>query len=137
MALVANKIDLYQDEQVSSIEGTKYADEINAIFQNTSALSNSGIDKLFENLGKKFIDPSYDYKNPGTEENISEDDKKSKKDQKGGGNDKNKIKLKNEKNGKKDGKKCCWYFVFVNFIIIWFYFYKYFIIFNKCFILLN
>ena len=107
LALVANKIDLYQDEQVSSNEGTKYADEINAIFQNTSALSNSGIDKLFENLGKKFIDPSYDYKNPGTEENISEDDKKSKKDQKGGGNDKNKIKLKNEKNGKKDGKKCC------------------------------
>ena len=97
MALVANKIDLYQDEQVSSNEGTKYADEINAIFQNTSALSNSGIDKLFENLGKKFIDPSYDYKNPGTEENISEDDKKSKKDQKGGGNDKNKIKLKKEK----------------------------------------
>ena len=107
LALVANKNDLYQDEQVSSNEGTKYADEINAIFQNTSALSNSGIDKLFENLGKKFIDPSYDYKNPGSEECVSEDNKKNQNEQKGGGNDKNKIKLKNEKMGKKDGKKCC------------------------------
>ena len=110
LALVANKIDLYQDEQVSNDEGKKYADEINAIFQNTSALSNSGIDKLFENLGKKFIDPSYDYKNPAIEENVSDDNKKrsSKKDeQKGGGKEKNKIKLKNEKMGKKDGKKCC------------------------------
>ena len=65
LALVANKMDLYKDEQVSNNDGKDYADEINAIFQNTSALSNSGIDKLFENLGKKFIDPSYDYKNPG------------------------------------------------------------------------
>ena len=118
MALVANKIDLYQDEQVSNDEGKKYADEINAIFQNTSALSNSGIDKLFENLGKKFIDPSYDYKNPAIEENVSDDNKKrsSKKDeQNGGGKDKNKIKLKNEKMGKKDGKKCCWYYIFFSF----------------------
>ena len=55
LALVANKMDLYKDEQVSNNDGKDYADEINAIFQNTSALSNSGIDKLFENLGKKFI----------------------------------------------------------------------------------
>ena len=62
LALVANKIDLYKDEQVKNDSGKEYADEINAIFQNTSALSNTGIDLLFENLGKKLLDPSFDYK---------------------------------------------------------------------------
>jgi len=109
LALVANKIDLYQNEQVTLEDGKNYADEIDAIFQNTSALSYSGIDMLFENLGKKFIDPSYDYKNPGAEVKMSDNNKKNKKraskdeSQKGGGN---RIKLKNEKNGKKENK-CC------------------------------
>jgi small GTP-binding protein len=106
LALVANKMDLYKDEQVSNNDGKDYADEINAIFQNTSALSNSGIDKLFENLGKKFIDPSYDYKNPGPDiVKVNEGNKGGKKKNGEKGN-KNKIKLKNEK-GEKTGKKCC------------------------------
>ena len=106
LALVANKMDLYKDEQVSNNDGKDYADEINAIFQNTSALSNSGIDKLFENLGKKFIDPSYDYKNPGPDiVKVNEGNKGGKKKNGEKGN-KDKIKLKNEK-GEKTGKKCC------------------------------
>ena len=99
-------MDLYKDEQVSNNDGKDYADEINAIFQNTSALSNSGIDKLFENLGKKFIDPSYDYKNPGPDiVKVNEGNKGGKKKNGEKGN-KDKIKLKNEK-GEKTGKKCC------------------------------
>ena len=106
LALVANKMDLYKDEQVSNNDGKDYADEINAIFQNTSALSNSGIDKLFENLGKKFIDPSYDYKNPGPDiVKVNEGNKGGKKKNGEKGN-KDKIKLKNEKR-EKTGKKCC------------------------------
>ena len=106
LALVANKMDLYKDEQVSNNDGKDYADEINAIFQNTSAFSNSGIDKLFENLGKKFIDPSYDYKNPGPDiVKVNEGNKGGKKKNGEKGN-KDKIKLKNEK-GEKTGKKCC------------------------------
>ena len=66
-ALVGNKVDLYQDAQVKTSEGEEYADEIGAIFQNTSALNNSGIDKLFENLGEKIFNPEFDYKNPEKE----------------------------------------------------------------------
>ena len=107
LALVANKIDLYKDEQVSNNDGKNYADEIDAIFQNTSALSNSGIDMLFENLGKKFINPSYDYKNPQAEVSIDDNEKILKKNEDQKGDDKNKIKLKDQKKGKKGEKKCC------------------------------
>ena len=62
LALVANKNDLYDEQQVSDDEGQSFADNIDAIFQSTSALSNNGIEKLFENIGKKIIDPDYDYK---------------------------------------------------------------------------
>ena len=97
-ALVANKIDLYQYAKVKNIEGEKYADEIGAIFQCTSAYNNTGIDKLFENLGKKILNPDYDYKNPDKEIYIKN------KTIKGG---ENKIKLKhNNDNEKKEGK-CC------------------------------
>ena len=97
LALVANKMDLYKDEQVKNEVGKEYADKINAIFQNTSAQNNSGIDKLFENLGKKFLDPDFDYKKP---EVVNKEK----------GSDKNKIKLskgKNDGEDKKDKKKCC------------------------------
>ena len=105
LALVANKIDLYKYEQIKNSTGKEYADKINAIFQNTSALSNTGIDNLFENLGKKFIDPDYDYKNPGKEtnkkiKNTNINNERKKGDNNGG----NKINLNN---AKKDKKKCC------------------------------
>ena len=103
LALVANKYDLYKDEQISNDKGKAYADEINAIFQNTSALSNYGIDKLFENLGKKFLNPDFDYKNPqeANEADINNNKKGGKNKDKNG---KEKIKLKD---GKKGGKKNC------------------------------
>ena len=63
IALVANKVDLYENQQVDTKEGRAFADEINAIFQSTSAKNDSGINTLFENIGKKIIIPEYDYKN--------------------------------------------------------------------------
>jgi len=110
-AVVANKIDLYQDEQVNNNDGKAFSDEINAIFQTTSALSNSGITNLFENIGKKIIMPNYDYKandkqaqeNYKKKKNGEENPNNKKKDEKG-------VKLQNndeeEKNGDKK-KKCC------------------------------
>ena len=105
LALVANKVDLYKDEQITNEKGKAYADEIKAIFQNTSALSNYGIDKLFENLGKKYLNPDFDYKNPqeGNEINKENNNKKTNKKNKDG---KEKIKLKGEK-GNKGKKSCC------------------------------
>ena len=62
LAVVANKNDLYNDQKISDEIGQKFADDIGAIFQSTSALSDSGIGKLFNNIGNKLIDPDYDYK---------------------------------------------------------------------------
>ena len=57
--VVGNKSDLYENEQVSDEEGKKFAKEINAIFKLTSALSNTGIDRLFETIGKKILNPNF------------------------------------------------------------------------------
>ena len=101
LALAANKIDLYKDEQITNSDGKEYADEINAIFQNTSALSNTGIDNLFENLGRKFIDPDFDYKNPGKETKRKNQSKNINNERKKGDN---KINLKDVN---KEKKRCC------------------------------
>ena len=53
-AVCANKYDLYDKAVVKTEDGKKFADKIKAIFQNTSAKSDTGINILFENLGKKF-----------------------------------------------------------------------------------
>ena len=61
LGVVANKSDLYSTQQISNEEGMKFANEIGAIFQMTSAKSGIGIDSLFENIGRKYLDPSFDY----------------------------------------------------------------------------
>ena len=102
-AIVANKIDLYEDQQVNNNEGKAFAEEINAIFQTTSALSDTGINILFENIGKKIIIPDYDYKNPDNK--VQKDYIKKTKEKK---NDiiklekKDTIEIKNQ-----NKKKCC------------------------------
>ncbi len=60
-AVVANKNDLYETQQVNDEEGRAFAREINGIFQSTSAKSDLGINNLFENIGRKYIDPKFDY----------------------------------------------------------------------------
>ena len=112
-AIVANKIDLYQEQQVTNNDGMAFADEINAIFQTTSALSNTGITKLFNNLGKKYIMPDYDYK--ADDITAKENYLKKKKEENEGNNSQIKgekgvkINISNNKNDK-DGKpkgSCC------------------------------
>jgi len=61
-ALVGNKNDLYEKRTVNDEEAIKYADDINAIFVTTSAKNASGINELFKHIGKKIINPDYDYK---------------------------------------------------------------------------
>ena len=112
-ALVANKIDLYQEQQVTNIDGMAFADEINAIFQTTSALSNTGITKLFNNLGKKYIMPDYNYK--ADDITAKENYLKKKKEENEGCTSQKKgekgVKLDNSNNkNNKDGKpksSCC------------------------------
>ena len=113
LALVANKSDLYKDEEVNINEARKYADEIHAIFQSTSALSNTGIDKLFFYLGNKILNPNFDYKTSKEEEisenknhdkNNNKDKKKEKNENKSGDKKITLTKDNKDKNGK---KKCC------------------------------
>ena len=59
-AVVANKNDLYETSQVSDDEGKAFAKSINGIFQSTSAKSDNGINTLFENIGHRYFDPTFD-----------------------------------------------------------------------------
>ena len=61
-AVVGNKIDLFDQIKVDKNEGEKFALQIGAVFQQTSAQSSAGIDKLFDNLGKVHIIPDFDYR---------------------------------------------------------------------------
>ena len=59
LVIVATKNDLYDKNEVKDEEGKAFAKEINAIFQSTSALFNNTITSLFENIARKYFDPSY------------------------------------------------------------------------------
>ena len=61
-ALVGNKCDLYDRQEVNNDEAKEFAKSINAIFALTSDKNNAGIQDLFENIARKIIDPSYDYR---------------------------------------------------------------------------
>ena len=91
--VVANKSDLYENEKVSKKDGQAFADEINGIFQSTTALSQEGINLLFENLGKVFIDPKFDYKNKNYKYESNDKDVKDDKDNLKKKEDKKKLKL--------------------------------------------
>ena len=108
-AVVANKVDLYVEQTVSNSDGQEFADEIGAIFQTTSALSDSGINTLFENVGKKYFMPDFDYK--ADDQKFQEEYKKKK--ELNDDNSKKKVtkgvKLENIKNNNEQYKKkgCC------------------------------
>ena len=100
LAIAANKSDLYDKEQVDENEAKAYANEIGAIFKSTSALSNTGIDTLFNHLGRKLLDPKFDYQ--AEDRRLAEEYKKEQEKINGGG----KVKLEDAKN-KNNNKKDC------------------------------
>ena len=59
--VVANKQDLYEQEQVKEEDAKEFAKSINAGFYLTSAKRNISISDLFINSGKKYIDPNYNF----------------------------------------------------------------------------
>ena len=102
-ALAANKSDLYLDQKINNKEGKEFADKMNAIFQTTSAMNDTGIKTLFENIGKKILIPEYDYNNSDNslEKNYSKKIQQEK-------NDKNyKLEKKKTTEIKKENKKAC------------------------------
>ena len=55
-AVVGNKCDLFQEEKVKEEEGKKFAKDIGAVFQLTSCKESIGIDDLFYECGKKYLE---------------------------------------------------------------------------------
>ena len=90
---------MYEHEAVDESEVKNLADELNAIFQKTSAKESNGIEDLFTKIGKKFL-------NPKSNSNIPNQGGSKTK----GGNNNNKnetIKLGDGKGSGKQKKKCC------------------------------
>ena len=102
LAVVANKNDLYDNQLISDEDGQKFADEIGAIFQSTSAKNDSGIGKLFDNIGRKYIDEDFDYKALDKKQKEKYEKKLSNQNE----NNDNKVKL-GDTNNKGNKKKCC------------------------------
>ena len=89
--VAGNKCDLFQEEEVSEEEGKKFAKSIGAIFHLTSCKESIGIDELFEECGRKYLEVN---------NLITENNKENN----------NKIVLgKNNENNEGEGKKrkCC------------------------------
>ena len=113
-AVVANKNDLYNISEIDEKEAMDWADSIGAIFQETSAKSNVGIDLLFDMVGKKCLNPKYNYK---SEEEIKKKLFEMKKKNKGKEKeeedntnnipDPTKIKIQKDDDKKKNKKKKC------------------------------
>ena len=104
-AVAGNKSDLYEKEEVPEQEAREFAKSIGAIFCLTSAQSNSGIEELFEEMGKKFLDPNSTI-NESENQNLDQAHKQKKDEKKKEKKEEQKnIQLKNVK--KKEKKSCC------------------------------
>ena len=55
IGLIGNKNDRYLDESVDENSVKEFADEIQALYKKTSALDNTGIDDLFDELISKYL----------------------------------------------------------------------------------
>ena len=105
LGVAGNKSDLYEKEEVPEQEAREYAKSIGAIFCLTSAQSNSGIEELFEEMGKKFLDPNSTI-NESENQNLEQAHKQKKDEKKKEKKEEQKnIQLKNVK--KKEKKNCC------------------------------
>ena len=97
LGIAGNKSDLYDDEAVPEKEAREFAESVGAVFTLTSAQNNSGVNKLFENIGKKFLDP-------GFQEKV-EEVKTIREAQQSMSLDRNKVKPETTEEKKKKG--CC------------------------------
>ena len=108
LAVVANKSDLFDNAEVKNEEGEEFAKEIGAIFQATSAKSDTGITNLFDNIGQKLFNPNFD---AGALEREKQDYQRKKTEEKEKQQKKKKpqgLKLTAEEtDDKKKKKKCC------------------------------
>ena len=95
LGIAGNKCDLFTEEQVPEQEVKKYAESIGAIFKLTSCKESIGIDELFKECGKKYLEKNNltTIKNKDNKKTVKLEYKKE---------DKN-----NNNNTDNNKKKCC------------------------------
>ena len=98
LGIAGNKCDLFQEEEVSEEDGRNFAKSIGAIFHLTSCKESIGIDELFKECGKKYLEIN---------NLIIKDNKKVKNDKVKLENDIDNNKDRNNNDGNKTKKKCC------------------------------
>ena len=62
LAVVGNKSDLYEEEQVTEEEGRQYAKEINAMYMLVSAKNGDNINNLFNDVVNLYWEPTFQEK---------------------------------------------------------------------------
>ena len=92
LAIAGNKCDLFEQQEVSDKEAKQFAESIGAVFKLTSCKENIGIDELFKESGKRFLEAN----------KLIAKEKKQKKE-----NENLKIEGKNVANNGKIAKKKC------------------------------
>ena len=95
LGIAGNKCDLFNEEEVDEEEAKKFAKSIGAVFKLTSCKESVGIDELFEECGKRYLELN----------NLIGNEKKDKKEKETGN-----IKIGQKdvvNNGTKGKKKCC------------------------------
>ena len=92
MALVGNKDDMYQFQEITNDEGIAFAKELNSIYKRTSAKSGEGINDLFKTIGKQLLHHDSEITSNMTKEELKSKGEKLRRD-----------KIKNEQKR----KNCC------------------------------
>ena len=96
-AIAANKSDLYENEEVNEEDVKNFAKSIDAIYVQTSACNNAGIDTLFQFIGMKYLDSSFNYlESDKQQEQYLQEYKDGRK----------RIKLNDKANQKEEEKGC-------------------------------
>ena len=105
IAVVANKSDLYDNAEVKNEEGEEFAKSIGALFQSTSAKSDTGITNLFDNIGQKYFNPNFDA--TSLDKQQQEEYQKKKTEEKQKKKKTQNIQLTAETVNEPKKKKCC------------------------------
>ena len=84
---------MYENQEVERDEARDFAKKINAIFKNTSCKESEGIEELFEEIGKHYLDPNLKITRNLTKEEILDEKKK--------------IRIQELKDENQSGSKAC------------------------------
>ena len=71
IGIAANKCDLFDHIEIEEKEGKEFAHSVGAIFQETSANKDMGIENLFEKLARKYVTSLKGNDSKGREEKNS------------------------------------------------------------------